>query len=154
MQPGSAAGTLTVDACTDSSGQPVKVEIAVISGADTSCTGTAEFDDLRLTGEYVPTPIMLVDSDGEGFSDAFVDARDTRITNAEGSWSGREVFYVGYAPEDGDPVEVFAEARIAVLLGDGAYDGLAAILREQEAGESPLGETPLVGVIIEVESVE
>ena len=107
--------------------------------------GSAEFDDPRLTGDYELTETVIEDNEGDGFSDAFIAAVEVKVTNADGSWSGHFVDG-GYLIEDAEEVRVGGGAW--VLLGEGGYEGLAAVLRPDETTD----EMAFFGVILENET--
>jgi hypothetical protein len=103
--------------------------------------GSAEFDDPRLTGDYEITETVFEDSEGDGFSDAFFAAVEVKVANTDGSWSGHLVDG-GYLTEDEEEVRL---GGAWVLIGEGGYEGLAAVLREDESTDEPA----FVGVILE-----
>ena len=107
--------------------------------------GSADFDDSRLTGDYELTETVIEDNEGDGFSDAFIAAVEVKVTNADGSWSGHFVDG-GYLIEDAEEVRVGGGAW--VLLGEGGYEGLAAVLRPDETTD----EMAFFGVILENET--
>jgi hypothetical protein len=106
------------------------------SRGDTYLVPWTEVSDRRLEGTYTQTWNQdEYSADGEAFLSIVVTT--DRITNDQGAWQGSHVWY---RPAEGDQ-----SPSPLVMVGEGAYEGLTAILR----GVEDYGECAVSGYIIE-----